>query len=105
MRRLLPFLVLLALLVAPYGRMQAQAAVPHAPQMMMIGHCQPSAPTAPTPAHHGSIDCMIACAAIVFAAEAALNPAEVAAILPESRATLHLKGLRPAADPPPPRLS
>jgi hypothetical protein len=54
-------LILFALIAAPFGR--AQAVPTHvAPAMAatMAGHCDPVAPSAPAPAHHGgSIDCMI----------------------------------------------
>ena len=104
MRRLLPFLALLALFFAPYGRMQAQAAAPHAPQTAMAGHCQPAAPTAPTPAHHGSIDCMIACAGVpAVEAGMAAPPLPPLAELVAAPVTA-LNGIRPQFDPPPPRV-
>ncbi len=103
MRRLLPFLVLFALLVAPYERAQAQAAVNHAPAMAMAGHCDPAPPTDPAPVHHGSIDCMIACAGMpagaVGIATMALPPI-AERIAPPVAA---LRGILPQFDPPPPR--
>lgn len=104
MRRLLPLLVLLALLVAPYGRMQAQAATAHhAAPMAAAGHCEPAPAKAPTPTHHGSIDCMIACAGMP-AVESALAgpplPPVTAMIAPPAAM---LDGILPQFDPPPPR--
>ncbi len=99
----MPLLILLALLAAPYGRMQAQAAVPHAPAMAMAGHCEPAAPATPAPAHHGSIDCMIACAGVpVPGADlpGPLTPA-FAELIAAPIAALH--GILPQFDPPPPR--
>jgi hypothetical protein len=100
----MPLLILLALLVAPYGRMQAQAAAPHAPAMAMAGHCDPAPPTAPAPAHHGSIDCMIACAGVP-AVEAGLA-APLSPLLAELTVApvAALQGILPQFDPPPPRL-
>lgn len=103
-RRLMPFLVLLALLFAPYGRVQAQPAVQQAPSMAMAGHCDPAPADAPTPAHKGSIDCMIACAAtpaLNAAAMPAMLPAEAAA--PFTAVVAPIAGLNHAAEPPPPR--
>lgn len=101
-RRLLTFLVLLALLAAPFGRQAAQAAAHPGTPSAMAGHCDPA--PKPAPAHGGSIDCMIACAAM---------PAEdvphmpialpVAPASPVAATTARITGLNPAAEPPPPR--
>lgn len=102
----MPLLILFALVAAPFGR--AQAAPVHAAPAMtatMAGHCDPVAPSAPAPAHHGaSIDCTIACAAmpVTDAAIAPLAITPAAAVTPLEFA---LHGIRPAFDPPPPRLS
>lgn len=103
MRRLIPFLILLALLFAPYGRMQARAAAHHAPPMAMAGHCDPAPAKAPAPAQHGSIDCMIACAGMpaMDAAMAAPPLPPVAAMIALPVAALD--GILPPFDPPPPR--
>lgn len=100
----MPLLVLLALLVAPYGRVQAQPAVQHARSMAMAGHCDPAPSDAPAPAHRGSIDCMIACAAtpaLNAAAMPAMVPAEAALLF--SAVVTPIAGLNHAAEPPPPR--
>lgn len=105
MRRLVPLLALLALLVAPYGRMQAQAAtVQHASPMAMAGHCEPAPAKVPTPAHHGSIDCMIACAGMPSVDAALAGPPlpPVAAMIAPPVAPLD--GILPQFDPPPPRV-
>lgn len=99
----MPLLVLIALLMAPYGRVQAQAAVHHAPPTAMAGHCDPTPQEAPAPAHEGSIDCMIACAGMP-AFEANLNGPDVlplAAMIALPVAALD--GILPQFDPPPPR--
>jgi hypothetical protein len=102
--RLALFLIMLALLAAPYGRAQAQAAaVPHAP-MAMAGHCEPAGPAAPAPAHDGSIDCMIACASVpAVEAELAAFPLPPVAE-PLAAPVAALSGILPQFDPPPPRL-
>lgn len=101
----MPFIVLLALLLAPYGRMEARAAVQHAPTagMTMAGHCDPAAPAERAPAHRGSIDCLIACAGMAMA-EAAIGvpllPPIAELVAPPITA---LRGILPQFDPPPPR--
>jgi hypothetical protein len=100
----MPLLVLLALLVTPYGRMQAQAATAHpAAPMATAGHCEPAPAKTPTPPHHGSIDCMIACAGIpsVESALAGSPLPPVAAMIAPPAEMLH--GILPQFDPPPPR--
>jgi len=101
-RRLMPFLVLLALLVAPFGRQAAQAAVYPGAMSAMAGHCDPA--PRPAPAQGGSIDCMIACAATP-----AVDAMDVPVLLPLPPAApvagmiAPIAGLHPAAEPPPPR--
>lgn len=105
-RRIAPLLILIALIAAPFGR--AQAAPVHAAPTMattMAGHCDPVAPSAPAPAHHGaSIDCTIACAAVP-ASNAAFAPHAITPIAAVTPLEFVLHGIRPAFDPPPPRLS
>lgn len=103
MRRLMPFLILLALLAAPFGR-EAAAAVTHSAPSAMAGHCDPAPKPAPSPAHGGSIDCMIACAATPALSAGdvpGLLPAE--ATLPVAAIVAPITGLNHAAEPPPPR--
>jgi hypothetical protein len=84
--------------------MQAQAAVHHAPAMAMAGHCDPAPPANSAPAHHGSIDCMIACAGVpmIEASVAAPQLPSIAEMIAPPVAALH--GILPQFDPPPPRL-
>ena len=105
LRRLLPFLMLLALATAPFGRMAAAEAMPHHAPMAMAGHCA-GRPQPDRDRHPASIDCMIACAAMAPAA-AALDfvPPPVAHTEPVALPALVLAGIRPKAEPPPPRVS
>lgn len=104
--KLLRLLVLLALLVAPFGRMAAAEAMtmPEHSAMAMPGHCDPM--PAPDPGdEERSIDCMIACAAVTGAESPQLRAPRPAASLPVGLVRTGLSGLHPEADPPPPRLS
>lgn len=99
----MPFLILLALLAAPFGREAAAAVTPSAPSAM-AGHCDPAPEPTPAPAHGGSIDCMIACAATL-----ALSAGDVPAVLaaeattPVAGIVAPIAGLNHAAEPRPPR--
>lgn len=100
----MPFLILLALLAAPFGRQAAQAAVHDSTPGAMAGHCDPAPKQTPAPAHGGSIDCMIACAATP-----PLEAGQIPALLPHDAAVpvaervAAIAGLNHAAEPPPPR--
>lgn len=99
----MPLFILIALLVAPFGRMQAQATAHHVPPMAMAGHCEPLPAKAPAPTHHGSIDCMIACAGVPAVEAGFTTP-----ILPPlaeliAAPVAALDGIPPQFDPPPPR--
>lgn len=103
MRRLAPFLVLIALLIAPFGRAQAQPAAHEAPAMAMAGHCDPVPSSDPPPAHHRTIDCMIACAGVP-AIEADLEQPPLPPVAAMVAApVMALDGILPQFDPPPPR--
>lgn len=110
-RCLLPLLVLIALLFAPFGRISAAEA-------MAMPHDRPTAAAMPAPGHchdmpapdegagdKAAIDCTIACAvmappgAATFEAVVAPAPAPIRGPLPV------FAGLHPEADPPPPRRS
>ena len=52
-----------------------------------------------------AVDCMIACAAMATAPAPFVAPAPPAAALPGAPFLSSLTGLRPEADPPPPRFS
>jgi hypothetical protein len=117
--RALRLLLLAAMLLAPLGRIgvaQAMAAPATAPPAM-AGHCADS--PAAAPAHHGggheqapqqdnerrAVDCMIACAAMTTTPAPFVAPAPPAASLPGAPLLSSLTGIRPEAEPPPPRRS
>ena len=110
LRRLLPLLTLLALLVAPFGRIAAAEAmmVPQQPMAAMSGHCDDM----PAPAQHrgdrthkASIDCLVACAAMATAENVPLVQNFAVVSMPAGYVLPEFSGLHPEADPPPPRLS
>ena len=109
-RFVLPWLVLLGLLVAPFGRMAAAEAMarPHPAPAAMAGHCD----EIPAPHHDKgdrsndkAIDCLSACAAMA-ALECPVLPGLARVACPQVALISVLSaGLDPQADPPPPRLS
>lgn len=108
LRRLLSCLVLLALAIAPLGRMGvAQAkAMPHRPASAMASHCAGQPMPDGDKGGRMAVDCMIACAALAPAPAACFapppaRPEAALATTPDS----FLAGIRPEADPPPPRRS
>ncbi len=109
MRRLLPLLALLALLIAPFGRMGMAEATPtpnHGAPMAMAGHCEDMPASAPGQPDKAGIDCMIACAAIApDAAPFVAGTPPPAAAAPGALPVAPFRGLHPTAEPPPPRLS
>lgn len=108
LRRLFPLLVLLALIVAPFGRVAAAEAMAtgHQPAAAMAGHCQDMpAPEPGARSGKSSIDCLVACAAIATA-EAFVLAGQSFAPSPQDGFVLPgFAGLHPEAEPPPPRLS
>jgi hypothetical protein len=100
-RRLIPFFVLLALLIAPYGRAEAQSAAHDMPAM--AGHCDPVPPSAPPPVHHRSIDCMIACAGVPMLEANLIAPPLPPLAMRVAAPVRALHGILPQFDPPPPR--
>jgi hypothetical protein len=108
-RRILHLLVLAGLVLAPFGRIglaQAHAlAMPHGAPAAMAGHC-PDAPT-PAPERDNSerIDCMTACSAMAPAAGLDLARPPACATAAAAAGAFTLNGIRPGADPPPPRAS
>ena len=114
LRAALHLLLLAAMLLAPVGRMgiaQAMALPADAPAAM-AGHCA-DMPDAP-PAHHRTppqgderkaVDCMIACAALATAPAPFVAPQPAPVILPGALLLSSLTGIRPEAEPPPPRFS
>jgi hypothetical protein len=110
LRRLLPLLTLLALLVAPFGRIAAAEAMmmPHQPMAATAGHCRDMAMPAQHQGdrtHKASIDCLVACAAMATAEGFSLAQGVAPISLPGRFALPESSGLHPEADPPPPRLS
>jgi hypothetical protein len=104
-RRLVQLLVLFALAAAPFGRIGiSQAMARHMPTAM-IAHCAGQPMPEPARGHRMAVDCMIACAAMAPApAPFALPPPAVVAA-PVGLAAGFPAGVRPEADPPPPRLA
>ena len=118
-RACLRLLLLAALLLAPLGRIGiAQAMAAPAGAGPMAGHCAEM--PAAAPAHHGSghhqkapdrdgeamaVDCMIACAAMAVAPDPFVAPPPGAVAVPSLSFLPGLTGIRPEADPPPPRFS
>lgn len=107
LRRLLPILML-ALLLAPFGRVAAveAKAMPQHPSMQTGGHCAGQPQPANAPAHERmGIDCMIACAAMAPAPDPFVVPPVAAVERPTPLPAAHHSGIRPEAEPPPPRLA
>ncbi len=111
--RVLRLFLLATMLLAPLGRIgiaQAMAAPAEAPATM-AGHCAEM--PAPPAGHHQkaprqgdekkAIDCMIACAAMTTAPAPFVAPTPVAEARPGAPLPCSLTGIRPEADPPPPR--
>lgn len=102
LRRLLPVLML-ALLLAPLGRMAAA----EAKLGTQVSHCGGPQQPANDPGHGkaATIDCTIACAAMAPAAESLMAPVEAVPVTPESPPVALPSGVRPEASPPPPRFA
>ena len=106
-RRLFSLLALLALLVAPFGRMAAAEAMtmPHAAPMAMAGHCDDMPQPDQDKMGKSAIDCMIACATLAAVSAPAMEMAEPEIVSPQPRAVFRFAGISLEADPPPPRFS
>lgn len=102
-RRALQLLVLAALMLAPFGRIGMAEA--RAMPQMMASHCGDQPMPAPAKGHAMSVDCTIACAAMASPAAPGFAPPPPAGALLVAAPTLFLAGVRPEADPPPPRFS
>jgi hypothetical protein len=118
LRACLRLLLLAAMLLAPIGRIGIAQAMAVPASGAMTGHC--AGMPAAAPAHHRgdrhpgapqkhdermAVDCMIACAAMASAPALIVAPPPVAAALPGAIILTSLTGIRPEADPPPPRRS
>lgn len=104
-RRLVQLFVLAALLVAPFGRIGIVQAMAGPNHVAMAPHCADQPPPSRERHHRMAVDCMIACAAMApvpaasFVPPVAVETALAASLLPP------LAGIRPEADPPPPRFA
>lgn len=119
MRACLRLLLLAAMLLAPLGRIgMAQAMATPAGPGARAGHC--AGMPAAAPAHHSgmphqkapardgermAVDCMTACAAMAPAPAPFIAPPPAATTLPATSFLFSLIGIRPEAEPPPPRFS
>jgi len=102
-RRLVQFLVLIALAVAPFGRIgAAQATAGHAAMAMTV-HCAGQPMPDGDKGHRMAPDCMIACAAMAPAPAPFVRPLPALAAAPFGLPSPFLFGIRPESDPPPPR--
>lgn len=104
-RRLVQLFVLAALLLAPLGRIGIAQAMAATHPAAMAPHCAGQPLPDADKSHKMAVDCMIACAAMapvpatLFVPPIAVDATVVAAPLPR------LAGIRPEADPPPPRFA
>ena len=109
-RLLLSALMLLALFVAPFGRMAAAEAMAmphHAAPAAMAGHCGDTPAPDQAPAERGAmtIDCLVACATIAAPDAPELAAVAPLVVLPQPCRLCTFIGIQPQADPPPPRRS
>ena len=99
--------MLVALATAPFGRMGAVEAKAMPNHPAMAGHCA-GQPKPDQDRHEGpaAIDCMIACATIAPAAAPDFVPPSAGHAEPVAPPSASiLAGIRPEAEPPPPRFS
>ncbi len=102
--RILHLVLLAALALAPFGRIGAieAGAAPNPQAMQMASHCADQPGEDDKDAM--SIDCMIACAAATPAVTADIAPPPAAAgAAPAPVPAVAPAGIRPEAEPPPPR--
>lgn len=102
-RRLVQLFVLAALVLAPFGRLGLAQATPHHAPMAMNAHCAGQPVPDRGKSHKMAVDCMIACAAMAAAGALFILPLPAPRAAPSARPTSLLAGIRPEADPPPPR--
>lgn len=105
-RRLLPLLALLALVVAPFGRMAAAEAMTpaHHAAMGAPAHCD-DAPASEDGDADEALDCLNACASLAAAHSNPLRLPMRAPAVVEALAPAEAAGIHPEAEPPPPRSS
>ena len=104
-RRIFPLLAMLALLIAPFGRIAAAEAMPHHGAEAIESHCAGSEAPDGDNKERTAIDCMVACAAMASAAELSLAPSPLPATILCALPNLTRAGIQHEADPPPPRFS
>jgi hypothetical protein len=105
-RRLVQLFVLAALLLAPFGRIGIAQAMTAPHHGAMASHCAGQPLSDADMRGEMAVDCMIACAAMTpAAAPFALQPQPLALAAPSAKPAAILAGIRPEADPPPPRLA
>lgn len=108
-RGLLHLLVLAVLVLAPFGRIGLAEAhawtISHSTPAALAAHC-PGEP-APTPDRNKSdrIDCMTACTAIAAPVGPVFTPPPACEMARVALAAFALAGIRPEAEPPPPRVA
>jgi hypothetical protein len=102
-RRLVQLFVLAALVLAPFGRLGMAQATPHHAPMAMNAHCAGQPMPDQGKSHKMAVDCMIACAAMASAAAPFVPPRPVLQAQPSAMPAATLSGIRPEAEPPPPR--
>ncbi|HMG47854.1 MAG TPA: hypothetical protein VK614_10380 [Allosphingosinicella sp.] len=101
-RRIIQLFVLAALVLAPFGRIGiAQAMAGH--DAPMASHCAGQPMPDQGKGHRMALDCMIACAAMTAAAAPFVPPPPALRAAPSAMVAPLLAGIRPEADPPPPR--
>lgn len=100
-------MLVLVLMLAPFGRAAAAEtrAMPH--QAMQVASPCPDQPQPAGDSDRGKmeIDCMSACAAMAPAADPFVIPPIAALVPPEPNPMPSRAGIRPEAEPPPPRLA
>jgi hypothetical protein len=102
-RRLVQLILLLALTLAPFGRIGASQAMAGHGAMAMPAHCADQPVPDGDKGHRMAVDCMVACAAMIPAPAFISQPPPALASAPVAPAASRLDGIRPEADPPPPR--
>lgn len=103
-RRFVQLLLLIVLAVAPFGRIGVSQAMTGQPRMAMNAHCGGGQPMSDGDrSHRMAVDCMLACAGMATACAQFALPPPAPAAAPVALATPFPPGIRPVADPPPPR--
>jgi hypothetical protein len=107
--RLFSLLAMIALLIAPFGRLSTAEAMSADTAMAQAGAMQGHCSDAPAPDHGKSgkamVDCMTACASVAPARPMALEPVERQVLAPQARPVLAFAGISLEAETPPPRFS